>query len=138
MLADPPRLPEIGATGDGAAAVVLSRRECARERTTNPVETVAVSTVTPRYSSTVIEMPNFATDSASSVPVSEPPFRDRVAAAAREEADVGPEDASLAGVHGLSPALELDRYENVHLCRAGEAQRLLGTGPANVTIIERL
>jgi hypothetical protein len=38
----------------------------ARERTTNPVKIVAVSTTTPRYPRTVIEMPNFATDSASS------------------------------------------------------------------------
>ena len=55
--------------------------EFARERTTNPVGIVAVSTVTPRYPSTVIEMPNFATDSASSVTVPDPLFRDSIAAA---------------------------------------------------------
>jgi len=55
--------------------------EFARECTTNPAEIVAISTATPRYPSTVIEMPNFATDSASSMTVSDPLFRDSIAAA---------------------------------------------------------
>ena len=38
--------------------------EFARRHTTDPVRIAAVSTVTPSYPNTVIEMPNFSTDSA--------------------------------------------------------------------------
>jgi acetyl-CoA acetyltransferase len=128
MVADPLRLFEICATSDGAAAVVLSSLEFARKRTTKPVKVAAVSTVTPRYPNTVIEMPNFATDSAHSVAVPDLPFRDSIAAAAYEEAGLGPEDMSLAEVYDLSSALELDWYENIGLCKPGEAERLLRDG----------
>jgi len=128
MVADPLRLFEICATSDGAAAVVLSSLEFARKHTTDPVKIAAVSTVTPRYPNTVIEMPNFATDSAHSVAVPDLPFRDSIAAAAYEEAGLGPEDMSLAEVYDLSSALELDWYENIGLCKPGEAERLLRDG----------
>jgi len=128
MVADPLRLLEICATSDGAAAVVLSSLDYARKRTSNPVKVAAISTVTPRYPNTVIEMPNFATDSASSVPVPDLPFRDSIAAAAYEEAGLGPEDMSVAEVYDLSAALELDWYENIGLCKPGEAERLLNDG----------
>ncbi|MBV8304830.1 MAG: lipid-transfer protein, partial [Acidimicrobiia bacterium] len=74
MVADPLRLLEICATSDGAAAVVLSSMEYARGRGSGrgrggagggPVRVAAVSTVTPRFPNTIIEMPNFATDSAA-------------------------------------------------------------------------
>ena len=132
MVADPLRLFEICATSDGAAAVVLSSMEFARKRTTDPVKIAAVSTVTPRYPNTVIEMPNFATDSAHSVPVPDLPFRDSIAAAAYEEAGIGPEDMSLAEVYDLSSALELDWYENIGLCKPGEAEKLLNDGDTTI------
>ena len=69
MVADPLRLLEICATSDGGAALVLSSTEFARppRRRRRPVTIPAVSTVTPRFPQTVIEMPNFATDSAVAV-----------------------------------------------------------------------
>jgi acetyl-CoA acetyltransferase len=128
MVADPLRLLEICATSDGAAAVVLSSLDFARKRASEPVKIAAISTVTPRYPNTVIEMPNFSTDSAHSVAVPDLPFRDSIAAAAYEEAGLGPEDMSLAEVYDLSAALELDWYENIGLCKPGEAERLLNDG----------
>jgi acetyl-CoA acetyltransferase len=128
MVADPLRLFEICATSDGAAAVVLTSLDFARKHTTKPVKISAVSTVTPRYPNTVIEMPNFATDSAHSVAVPDLSFRDSIAAAAYEEAGLGPEDMSLAEVYDLSSALELDWYENIGLCKPGEGERLLRDG----------
>jgi len=128
MVADPLRLFEICATSDGAAAVVLTSMEFARKHTTDPIKVAAISTVTPRYPNTVIEMPNFATDSAHSVAVPDISFRDSIAAAAYEEAGLGPEDMSLAEVYDLSSALELDWYENIGLCKPGEAERLLRDG----------
>jgi acetyl-CoA acetyltransferase len=76
----------------------------------------------------VIDLPDFATDSAASVPPPEVPFRDSIAAAAYEEAGVGPDDLDLAEVYDLSTALELDWYESIGLCKEGEAERLLRDG----------
>ncbi len=128
LVADPLRLLEICATSDGAACVILSSMEFARKHAANAVRIAAISTVTPRYPEAVIEMPNFATDSAHAVAVPDIPFRDAIAARAYEEAGLGPEDLSLAEVYDLSTALELDWYENIGLCKPGEAERLLNDG----------
>jgi acetyl-CoA acetyltransferase len=132
MVANPLRLLEICATSDGGACVILSSMEFARKHTTNPIRIAAISTVTPRYPETVIEMPNFATDSAHTVPVPDLPFRDAIAARAYEEAGLGPDDLSLAEVYDLSTALELDWYENIGLCKPGEAERLLNDGDTSI------
>ena len=128
VVSDPLRLLEICATSDGGAALVLASQEFARKRTITPVTIAAVSTVTPRYPSTVIEMPNFATDSAAAVAAPAIAFRDSIAASAYEEAGVGPENVDVAEVYDLSSALELDWYENIGLCKAGEAEKLLNDG----------
>jgi acetyl-CoA acetyltransferase len=132
MVADPLRLLEICATSDGAAAVVLSSKKYARTRTRKPITIAAISTVTPKYPNTVIEMPNFATDSAYTAAAPEIAFRDSIAAAAYEEAGIGPENLSLAEVYDLSTALELDWYENIGLCKPGEAERLLNAGDTTI------
>ncbi len=129
MVSDPLRLLEICATSDGAAALVICSLDYARSRgVSNPVRIAAVSTVTPTYPNTVIEMPNFATDSAYGVPEPERTFRDSIAFAAYEQAGIGPEDVNLAEVYDLSTSLELDWYENIGLCAPGEAEQLLDSG----------
>jgi len=128
MVSDPLRLLQICTTSDGGAAVVLSSMEFARTRTKSPVRIAAVSTVTPRFPNTLIDMPDFATDSAVSVAPPEIGFRDSIASAAFEEAAIGPEDLDVAEVYDLSTALELDWYENIGLCKAGEAERMLRDG----------
>ena len=128
VVSDPLRLLEICATSDGGAALVLASEEFARKHTTRPVVIASVSTVTPRYPNTVIEMPNFATDSAAGARVPDTPFRDSIAHTAYEAAGIGPEDVDLAEVYDLSAALELDWYENIGLCKAGEAEGLLRDG----------
>jgi acetyl-CoA acetyltransferase len=132
MVSDPLRLLEICATSDGGAALVLSSPEFARRHTASPVTISAVSTVTPRFPNTVIEMPNFATDSAAAVPAPDVPFKDSIARQAYEEAGVGPEDLDLAEVYDLSSALELDWYENIGLCAPGEAERLVADGATQI------
>jgi acetyl-CoA acetyltransferase len=132
IVSNPLRLLDICATSDGGAALVLASQEFARKRTTKPVTITAVSTVTPRYPSTVIEMPNFATDSEANVAAPAIPFRDSIAAAAYEEAGVGPEDVDVAEVYDLSSALELDWYENIGLCKPGGAERLLNDGVTTI------
>lgn len=132
VVSDPLRLLEICATSDGGAAIVLASMEYARQRATDPVKIAAVSTVTPRYPNAIIEMPNFATDSAHAVPLPQVSFKDSIARAAYEEAGLGPEDMNLAEVYDLSTALELDWYENIGLCRPGEAERLLNDGETTI------
>jgi len=132
MVADPLRLFEICATSDGAAALVLSSMEYARKRASNPVRVAAVSTVTPQFPSSVVELPDIATDSAYSVPVPDNTFRGSVAMAAYKEAGIGPEDLSLAEVYDLSSAMELDWYEDIGICKRGEAERLLNDGDTTI------
>jgi acetyl-CoA acetyltransferase len=89
--------------------------------------------VTPRFPQTVIEMPNFATDSAVSVEGGlATGFRHSIAHAAYEEAGIGPDDVDVAEVYDLSSALELDWYEDIGLCKEGEAERLLRDGDTAV------
>ncbi|MET8956288.1 lipid-transfer protein [Streptomyces sp. NPDC004393] len=129
VVADPLRLLDICATSDGGAALVLSSMEFAhRHGAAGPVRIRAVSTVTPRFPNTVLDLPDIATDSAVAV---EPPgetFRASIARTAYEEAGIGPEDLSLAEVYDLSTALELQWYEDLGLCGEGEAAKLLREG----------
>ena len=128
MVSDPLRLLQICATSDGGAAIVLSSMDFARRHKTDPVTIAGVSTVTPVFPQSIIEMPNFSTDSAVSVGLPDTPFKDSIAQHAYEQAGLGPEDLHLAEVYDLSSALELDWYENIALCGPGEAEKLLNDG----------
>ncbi|MFI9588236.1 lipid-transfer protein [Streptomyces sp. NPDC052236] len=129
VVADPLRLLDICATSDGAASLVLCSMEFARRHgTADPVRIRAVSTVTPTYPKTVLDLPDFATESAVAVEASPYSFRASIARAAYEEAGIGPEDLSLAEVYDLSTALELQWYEDLGLCGAGEGAKLVREG----------
>jgi acetyl-CoA acetyltransferase len=130
VVADPLRLVDICATSDGGAAVVLASAEFAASRKGSKprVEVAAISTVTPSYPNTYLDLPDIATDSAVGAPAQPRSFRDSIAHAAYEEAGLGPGDLSCAEVYDLSTALELDWYENIGLCAAGEAEALLHSG----------
>lgn len=88
----------------------------------------ALSTVTPTFPKTVLDLPDFATDSAMTAPEPERPFRAAMTHAAYEEAGIGPDELSLAEVYDLSTALELDWYEDIGLCAPGGAEELLRSG----------
>lgn len=135
MVANPLRLLDICATSDGGAAVVLASMDFARrhlERTGGDadrlVRIAAVSTVTPTFPNTVIEMPNFATDSAAGLGEPERTFKQAIGAAAYEQAGIGPEDVDVAEVYDLSTALELDWYEDLGFCAPGEAEQMIRSG----------
>lgn len=129
VVADPLRLLDICATSDGGAALVLSSMGFARRHgVPDPVRIRAVSTVTPRYPRTVLDLPDIATDSAARAEPGAERFRASIARAAYEEAGLGPEDLSLAEVYDLSTALELQWYEDLGLCGDGEAAKLLREG----------
>ncbi len=134
-VASPLRLLDICATSDGGAAVVLSSMDYARRHLAGAggsgepsVRVAAISTVTPTFPNTVIEMPNFASDSAAGLPVPDRTFKQAIGAAAYEQAGIGPEDVDVAEVYDLSTALELDWYEDLGFCGPGEAEKLLRDG----------
>ncbi|MFE9411952.1 lipid-transfer protein [Streptomyces sp. NPDC006704] len=129
VVADPLRLLDICATSDGAAALVLTSMDVARRHGVgDPVRIRALSTVTPTYPRAVLDLPDIATDSAAAVEPASRSFRAAIAHAAYEEAGIGPEDLSLAEVYDLSTALELEWYEDLGLCGAGEGAKLLREG----------
>jgi acetyl-CoA acetyltransferase len=134
LVASPLRLLDICATSDGGAAIVLSSMDYARRHAgSGPlVQVAAISTVTPTFPNTVIEMPNFATDSAAGLPVPERTFKQAIGDAAYAQAGLGPDDVDVAEVYDLSTALELDWYEDLGFCAAGEAEGLVRDGATTI------
>ncbi|WKV75166.1 lipid-transfer protein [Streptomyces sp. PCS3-D2] len=129
VVADPLRLLDICATSDGGAALVLTSMDFARSRgMADPVRIRAVSTVTPTYPRTVLDLPDIATDSTTAAEPVAGSFRSTIARAAYEEAGLGPQDLSLAEVYDLSTALELEWYEDIGLCAEGEGAKLVRDG----------
>ncbi|WGY00911.1 lipid-transfer protein [Nocardioides sp. QY071] len=129
MVSDPLHLLDICATSDGAAAVVLTSAEYAkRHGIASPVTVSAVSTVTPTFPNTVIDMPLLSTDSSALTGVPERTFKESIGQAAYEEAGIDPADVDVAEVYDLSTALELDWIEDLQLCKRGEAEALLRAG----------
>jgi acetyl-CoA acetyltransferase len=136
VVADPLHLLDICATSDGAAAVVLTSVEYARKHgIDSPVRVKAISTVTPTFPSTIIDMPLMSTDPAPegwSSSGETRTFKESIGHAAYEEAGLGPEDVDVAEVYDLSTALELDWIEDLALCKRGEAEQLLRAGDTTI------
>lgn len=134
VVANPLHLLDICATSDGGAALVVTSMDYARSHgLDHPVRVAAVSTVTPTYPNEIIEMPNFATDSAAGAGGhSEISFKRSIAESAYEQAGLGPDDLDVAEVYDLSTALELDWYEQIGLCAEGEAENLLRSGATTI------
>ncbi|MFV0317577.1 MAG: thiolase C-terminal domain-containing protein, partial [Microthrixaceae bacterium] len=130
LVASPLRLLDICATSDGGAAVVLTSQEYAKAKLADRrgVDVAAISTVTPSFPNTIIEMPEFATDSAAGIPAPTRTFKQAIGDAAYEQAGVSPEDVGVAEVYDLSTALELDWYEDLGFCEVGGAEALLREG----------
>jgi acetyl-CoA acetyltransferase len=129
MVADPLRLMDICATSDGGAALIVSSMEYARKIGRGDAPRVAaISTVTPTFASSVVEMPDIATDSAAAAGIDAHAYRSSLPVKAYEEAGIGPEDVDLAEVYDLSTALELDWIEDLRLAPRGEAAALLRAG----------
>lgn len=132
VVSDPLHLLDICATSDGAAAVVLVSDDYARRHGLDEaVRMSAVSTVTPTFPNTVLDMPLLSTDASGG---HEPAhtFKESLAVAAYEEAGIGPEDVDVAEVYDLSTALELDWIEDLGLCGRGEAESLLRAGETTI------
>lgn len=132
IVSDPLHLLDICATSDGAAAVILCSVDYAKKHGLSDVRIKAISTVTPTFPNTIIDMPLMSTDSANAVGVPDLTFKESIGAAAYEEAGIGPEDVDVAEVYDLSTALELDWIEDLALCKRGEAEQLLRAGETTI------
>ena len=133
VVCDPLHLLDICATSDGAAAVVLvSAAYAERMGLAGPVRVAAVSTVTPTFPNTVMDMPMLSTDPSAVVGTPEDTFKQSIGLAAYEEAGISPEDVDVAEVYDLSTALELDWIEDLGLCKQGEAEALLRAGDTTI------
>jgi acetyl-CoA acetyltransferase len=134
IVSEPLGLLDICATSDGAAALVVSSLDYARTRGGgDAVRVAAISTVTPAYPQTTIELPNFATDSAVGTdPARARGFKESIADRAYAEAGIGPDDLDCAEVYDLSTAMELDWYEQIGLCAPGEAEKLVRDGETTI------
>ena len=133
IVSDPLHLLDICATSDGAAAVVLVSEAYAKKKGLNTdVQIKAISTVTPTFPNTVLDMPQISTDPAVAVQPGELTFKESIGAAAYEEAGISPDDVDVAEVYDLSTALELDWIEDLHLCDRGEAEVLLRAGDTSI------
>lgn len=131
MVADPLRLMDICATSDGGAALIVCSLEYAKKiGRQDAVKVAAISTVTPTYASSIVEMPDLATDSAAVVDAQS--FRASLPIKAYEEAGIAPSDVDLAEVYDLSTALELDWIEDLQLCERGTAAQLVRAGDTSL------
>ncbi|MDE0160953.1 MAG: lipid-transfer protein [Acidimicrobiaceae bacterium] len=129
VVSDPLRLLDICATSDGGAAMVVSSMDWARSRGHRaPVRVAGISTVSPTYPDPVIDLPYLAADSVAEVSAPLVGFKESIGARAYDEAGLGPDDVDVAEVYDLSSAMELDWYEQLGFCAAGEAERLLRDG----------
>ena len=129
VVSDPLRLLDVCATSDGGAAIVVSSMDYARSRgVSDPVRVAGISTVTPTFPDTVIDLPYLATDSAAQTAPPDRGFKASIADRVYAEAGLGPDDVDVAEVYDLSSALELDWYEQLGFCEVGEAERLLRDG----------
>ena len=136
VVSDPLHLLDICATSDGAAAVVVASTEYAKKLGLDrPVRVNAVSTVTPTFPNTVMDMPNISTDSkADGEP--ERTFKESIAHAAYEEAGISPEDVSLAEVYDLSTALSWTGWRTS--ASASAARPRCCSAPGDTTIGGRI
>jgi acetyl-CoA acetyltransferase len=133
MVADPLRLMNICATSDGGAAMIVSSVEYAKKIGKGDAPRVAaISTVTPTFANSVVEMPDIATDSYAAAMVEGQSFRASLPIKAYEEAGISPSDVDLAEVYDLSSALELDWMEDLQLCERGTAAQLVRSGDSKI------
>ena len=115
MIADPLTRMMCSPIGDGAAAVVLSSADSAKQYTHKPVY-VKASVV----SSGQDHQPG------------EPGITERAARKAYEVAGIGPQDVDVAEVHDASAPAELIIYEELGLCQQGEGGRLIDEGATSL------
>jgi acetyl-CoA acyltransferase len=114
MVSDPLTLFMCSSIGDGGAAVFICSEDYAARHDIRPVFIRASSIVSAK-----------ADGSGELVAV-------RAANVAYEEAGIGPSDVHVVELHDASAPAELIHYENLGLCAAGDAPKLIRSGDTDI------
>src|SRR3954449_2505878 len=107
--------------GEGAVALVLARGERARALRRDPVRLRSVAFRTRRYGSFEVFSPSIPLETAPS-PTAE------AAAAAFEQAGVGPDDVDVAQLQDTESGAEIMHLAETGLCQHGEQEHLIQSG----------
>src|SRR4051794_12923495 len=107
--------------GEGAVALVLARRERARTLSSTPVYLRSVAFRTRRFGSFEVFSPSIPITDARS-PTTE------AAAAAFDQAGVGPEDVDVAQLQDTESGAEIMHLAETGLCEHGEQEVLIQSG----------
>ena len=130
MVAYPLHLYSVCATSDGAAAMVVCSTDVARKYTTKPIIVAGIGASNPQYP--VPGMGGFGSDFSEVPPPTENDAGIKSTYKAYEQAGIGPEDLDVASVYDLTGAMELQWYEDIGLCKEGEAEKLLREGATSM------
>ena len=123
MVNDPLRQYMFCSPGEGAVALVLARGEKARER--RPVLLRSAVFKTRRFGSFEVFSP--------SIPVHDGPSPTaEAAAAAFEQAGIGPDDVDVAQLQDTESGAEVMHLAETGLCRDGEQEQLIQSGATRI------
>jgi len=107
--------------GEGAVALVLARRRRIKELTRTPVYLRSVAFRTRRFGSFEVFSPSIPIESAPSATT-------EAAAAAFEEAGIGPADVDVAQIQDTESGAEVMHLAETGLCEHGEQEALIQSG----------
>ncbi len=107
-------------TGDGAAAAVLMSMEKAKQYTSTPIKVAASVLTSDPWSERDLTLPDVNT------------LTRNAAKEAYETAGIGADDLDVVELHDCFATAELLHYENLGLCREGEAGRMIDEGETMV------
>ena len=130
MVAYPLHLYQVCATSDGAAACVICSTDVAKKYTTKPIILSGIGASNPQYPAP--GMGGFGSDFSEVPPPNENDAGIKSTFKAYEEAGIGPEDLDVVCVYDLTGAMEIQWYEDIGLCKEGEAEKLLREGATSM------
>ena len=107
--------------GEGAVALILCRADQARRYTDRPVYLRSASFKTRRFGSFEVFSPWLSPDRADSPTV-------EAAAAAFEDAGIGPDEVAVAQIQDTESGAELMHMAETGLCKHGEQESLIRSG----------
>ena len=116
MVAYPNTLYMCCPTGDGAAAAILMSEDKMKQFTSKPVKVATSVLTSDPYTDRDLTMPDVNT------------LTQNAAKEAYKKAGIGPQDLDLVELHDCFATAELLHYENLGLCAAGEAGRMVDEG----------
>ena len=125
MISDPLRQYMFCSPGEGAVALVLARGPRIRELSRKPVLLRSVAFRTRRFGSFEVFSPSIPIESAPS-PTAE------AAAAAFEQAGMGPDDVDIAQLQDTESGAEVMHLAETGLCQDGEQEKLIQSGATRI------